>query len=50
MSGTRPLDRVLARLYTGPLGRGSAFALEFAAALLRGIRGESSHPEDGTRR
>lgn len=50
MSTTRPLDRVLARLYTGPLGRGSAFALEFAAALIRGIRGEAGHPEDGRRR
>ena len=47
MSAVRPLDRALARLYTGPIGRGSAFVLEFAAALVRGIRGRAGHPEDG---
>jgi hypothetical protein len=39
-SGTegRPADRLRAWLVTGPLGRGAAFALDFAAALRRGLR------------
>jgi len=31
-------DRVLARTVSGPLGRGLAFALDFAAALWTGLR------------
>jgi transketolase len=30
---SRPLERLLAWLVTGPLGRGLAFAIDFAAAL-----------------
>jgi hypothetical protein len=32
------LDRTRARLVSGPLGRGVAFATDFAIALVRGIR------------
>ena len=49
MSTVRPVDRALARLYTGPIGRGTSFALELATALIRGLRGRA-HPEDGSRR
>jgi hypothetical protein len=31
--GTRSADRALAWLVTGPLGRGTAFAIDFAVAL-----------------
>jgi len=34
----RAADRALAWLVTGPLGRGAAFALDFAAALRAGLR------------
>jgi hypothetical protein len=30
--GARPTDRALAWLVTGPLGRGTAFAIDFAVA------------------
>jgi hypothetical protein len=34
----RAVDRSLAWLVTGPVGRGAAFAIDFAAALGRGLR------------
>jgi hypothetical protein len=37
MSGRR--DHFLAWLVTGPLGRGTAFAVDFTLALARGARG-----------
>jgi hypothetical protein len=49
VSAVRPIDRALVRLYTGPIGRGTSFALELATALIRGLRGRA-HPEDGSRR
>jgi hypothetical protein len=38
-SGRRrsPLDRARAWLVTGPLGRGLAFAIDFAVAVRRGL-------------
>jgi len=50
--GTRPgTPRDLgARLLTGPLGRGVAFVLDFAAALIRAARGRPEHPEERVRR
>jgi hypothetical protein len=33
------LDRSRARLISGPLGRGVAFAIDFAIALFRGLDG-----------
>jgi hypothetical protein len=35
---TKGLDRGLAWLVTGPVGRVSAFLIDFGAALLRGLR------------
>ena len=35
-------SRVLARTVSGPIGRGIAFAADFAAALLRHARGSRS--------
>ncbi|HKJ35222.1 MAG TPA: hypothetical protein VKA36_01525 [Solirubrobacterales bacterium] len=43
--------RLGARLATGPLGRGAAFAIDFCAALIRAARGHPEHPEErGARR
>jgi hypothetical protein len=39
MSLRRRRDRFLSWLVTGPLGRGGAFAIDFSAALARGLRG-----------
>jgi hypothetical protein len=41
-----PPSHLGARLVTGPLGRGVAFALDFLAALARALRGRPEHPEE----
>ena len=35
--GMSPLDRLKAWLVTGPVGRGLAFAIDFAIALRKGL-------------
>jgi hypothetical protein len=38
--------RAAVRVLTGPLGRGGAFLVDFAAALIRIARGDPTHPEE----
>jgi hypothetical protein len=42
----RRLEARLAGIVSGPLGRGVAFALDFAAAIWRTLRGDPRHPEE----
>ena len=44
--GAQPPRSLRARLVTGPGARGLAFTLDFAAALVRTIRGNPEHPEE----
>ena len=37
MKRSAPLDRAKAWLVTGPVGRGLAFAIDFAVALRKGL-------------
>jgi hypothetical protein len=42
----RRLEPRLAGIVSGPLGRGVAFVLDFAAAIWRTLRGDPRHPEE----
>jgi hypothetical protein len=43
------VNRLLARLVSGPLARLVAFVIDFAAMLWRAARGHPEHPEERPR-